>query len=304
MHERVSMLFFRRHGRDGVARSARQAVREQRLRRAVHDRRVGGQDVSAARTSSDDDGFLYKYDYNPNDLPYYFEYKGADHRTVRPVAVQAGNQRIGSAAGADRRHDSDGHRGERCGVPLSDRAVPRSDEVHQARRHRNVSRRRRRLRRQLRDEQLLSLPARRIRTCSRSFRGTRARRSATARAIRSSTTSTTCRSRSETAWRSGRSPTTDLRNLYFDTLLECARVDVGDPVGDAGDIARHAGMAGAGGRSRVRADSERRAEPTRRRPYTNEEFQAAVDAMRIFAQQSAATFVRRRGRQKPGHVTS
>ena len=47
MHERLSMLFFRTDGRDGdLARSPRQALCERGVCRSLHDRRIGGQDVS------------------------------------------------------------------------------------------------------------------------------------------------------------------------------------------------------------------------------------------------------------------
>ena len=114
-----------------------------------------------------DEGFLYKYDYNPGDTPYYFEYKGPMRRVYVPLPFKPET------------HESDPQPAAivdmiRTVAEASD-AVFRSQiaqfldltQVHQAPGDRDISRRQRRVRRQLRDEQLLSPPTCRTRRCSR-----------------------------------------------------------------------------------------------------------------------------------------
>jgi len=73
----------------------------------------------------------------------------------------------------------------------------------------------------------------------------------------------------------------DLRNLYFDTLLECARVTsevgAGNPTDARGWMEREIDREYEQIRDAALADTEK--------PYTNEQFTQAVEAMRAFARQ-------------------
>jgi len=77
IHERVAMMFFRRQG---VL-----ASREAHARLYVNNAYEGLYTIVESidktwlqKNLGEDGGTLYKYDYNVSDLPYYFEYKGAD----------------------------------------------------------------------------------------------------------------------------------------------------------------------------------------------------------------------------------
>jgi spore coat protein CotH len=77
MHERIAMQFFRRMGLP--------APREAHTRLYVNDVYVGmytiveSVDKTFLRKNFDEDnGDLYKYDYNTDDKPYYLEYRGSD----------------------------------------------------------------------------------------------------------------------------------------------------------------------------------------------------------------------------------
>lgn len=83
MHERVSMLFFKRQG---VL-----ASREAHARLYINSVYSGLYTIVEAvdknflqKNLGEDGGTLYKYDYNANDLPYYFEYKGSDPAAYVP----------------------------------------------------------------------------------------------------------------------------------------------------------------------------------------------------------------------------
>ncbi len=83
MHERVSMLFFKRQG---VV-----ASREAHARLYVNNEYAGLYTIVESvdktflqKNLGDDSGFLYKYDYNPSDLPFYFDYKGSDSASYVP----------------------------------------------------------------------------------------------------------------------------------------------------------------------------------------------------------------------------
>jgi spore coat protein H len=83
LHERVSMLFFKRQG---IV-----ASREAHARLYVNNDYAGLYTIVESvdktflqKNFGDDSGFLYKYDYNPSDLPFYFEYKGADQGLYVP----------------------------------------------------------------------------------------------------------------------------------------------------------------------------------------------------------------------------
>jgi hypothetical protein len=83
IHERVSMLFFKRQG---VV-----ASREAHARLYINNAYAGLYTIVEAvdktflqKNLSQDNGTLYKYDYNPSDLPYYFEYKGPDQALYVP----------------------------------------------------------------------------------------------------------------------------------------------------------------------------------------------------------------------------
>jgi spore coat protein CotH len=77
MHERLGMLLFRRVGIP--------AVREAHTRLYVNNSYVGLYSIVESvdkaylkRTLDDDEGYLFKYDYNVDDAPYYLEYRGSD----------------------------------------------------------------------------------------------------------------------------------------------------------------------------------------------------------------------------------
>jgi spore coat protein CotH len=77
MHERLSMLLFRRVGI--------QAVREAYTRLFVNNSYVGLYSIVESvdkaylkRTLDEDEGYLFKYDYNVDDQPYYLEYRGSN----------------------------------------------------------------------------------------------------------------------------------------------------------------------------------------------------------------------------------
>jgi spore coat protein CotH len=77
LHERVSMLFFRRVGL--------LAPREAHARLFVNDEYAGMYTIVESvdrsflgKAFGDDTGYLYDYTYPATDLPYYFEYRGAD----------------------------------------------------------------------------------------------------------------------------------------------------------------------------------------------------------------------------------
>ena len=77
IHERLAMLLFRRLDV--------QAVREAHTRLYVNNAYVGLYSIVESvdktylkRTLGEDDGYLFKYDYNADDKPYYLEYRGSD----------------------------------------------------------------------------------------------------------------------------------------------------------------------------------------------------------------------------------
>ena len=77
IHERVSMLFFARMGIP--------ASRELHARLFVNNTYAGMYTIVEAldkdflkRTFGENDGYLFAYDYPPDQPPYYFEYRGAD----------------------------------------------------------------------------------------------------------------------------------------------------------------------------------------------------------------------------------
>lgn len=83
LRERVSMLFFKRVGL--------RAPREAHARLFVRGQYAGMytivesvDKVFLGKTFGDDSGYLYDYDYPPTDLPYYFEYRGADPALYSP----------------------------------------------------------------------------------------------------------------------------------------------------------------------------------------------------------------------------
>jgi hypothetical protein len=77
LHERVAMAFFRRMGLP--------ASREAHARLFVNDQFAGVYTIVESvdkdfldRNFGESQGFLYDYDYDPEDLPYYFESRGTD----------------------------------------------------------------------------------------------------------------------------------------------------------------------------------------------------------------------------------
>ncbi len=84
MHERVSMLLFKRLGAP--------APREAHTRMYINDAYAGLFTIVEsidkeflARTFNEDSGYLYKYDYPVNGQPYYFEDKGSDPAQYVPL---------------------------------------------------------------------------------------------------------------------------------------------------------------------------------------------------------------------------
>lgn len=83
LRERLSMLFFRRMGLP--------APREAHTRLWVNNEYAGLymivesiDKVLLKKTFGDNDGYLYEYDYDPEDQPYYFEFRGSDPATYVP----------------------------------------------------------------------------------------------------------------------------------------------------------------------------------------------------------------------------
>ena len=109
-HARTSQhAAVRPDGRTGLARSARAAY--------VNNTYVGLYTIVESvdktflqRVFGENDGYLYSYERNPGDEPYYFDYVGPDQDLVRAASVQAGDARDRSAAGAARRLHSHGRR--------------------------------------------------------------------------------------------------------------------------------------------------------------------------------------------------
>jgi hypothetical protein len=84
MHERISMLFFRRMGAP--------APREAHARLFVNNAYAGLYTIVESvdkpfleRTNGENDGYLFKYDYNTTDRPWYFEDRGAAPRLYVPL---------------------------------------------------------------------------------------------------------------------------------------------------------------------------------------------------------------------------
>src|SRR6266566_1359054 len=83
MHERISMLFFRRMGLP--------APREAHTRLYINNEYTGLYTIVESidknflkRTYGEDGGYLFKYDYNVDDAPYYLEWRGSDAANYVP----------------------------------------------------------------------------------------------------------------------------------------------------------------------------------------------------------------------------
>ena len=84
MHERISMLFFRRMGLPGL--------REAHTKLYVNNAYAGLYTIVESvdktflkRVYNEDDGYLYKYDYNADDKLFYLEYRGSDPDLYVPL---------------------------------------------------------------------------------------------------------------------------------------------------------------------------------------------------------------------------
>src|SRR5712692_2324389 len=83
MHERISMLFFRRMGLP--------APREAHTKLFINNAYAGLYTIVEAvdktflrKNFNEDNGMLFKYDYNATDKPYYLEYRGSDPNSYDP----------------------------------------------------------------------------------------------------------------------------------------------------------------------------------------------------------------------------
>jgi len=83
MHEILSLKLFTRLGQP--------ASREAYVRFFVNNEYIGLYTIIESvdkaflrRTLNDDEGYLYKYDYNPGDQPYYYDYRGSDPKLYSP----------------------------------------------------------------------------------------------------------------------------------------------------------------------------------------------------------------------------
>ena len=77
IHERVAMLFFRRQG-VSASREAHAKLYVNNVYEGLYTIVESIDKTWLQANLGEDGGTLYKYDYNVSDLPYYFEYKGAD----------------------------------------------------------------------------------------------------------------------------------------------------------------------------------------------------------------------------------
>jgi hypothetical protein len=77
IHERVAMLFFRRQG-VSASREAHAKLYVNNVYEGLYTIVESIDKTWLQENLGEDGGTLYKYDYNVSDLPYYFEYKGAD----------------------------------------------------------------------------------------------------------------------------------------------------------------------------------------------------------------------------------
>src|SRR5262245_48233861 len=85
LHERMSMLFFRRMGVTATSREAHAKLYVNNAYAGFYTIVESVDKAFLRKHFSSDEGFLYKYDYNANDPPYYFEYKGADTGNYVPL---------------------------------------------------------------------------------------------------------------------------------------------------------------------------------------------------------------------------
>jgi spore coat protein CotH len=123
VRERLSMLFFQRMGIP--------ASRESHVRLYVNDQFVGLYTIVESVDKDmlklnfgENDGYLYKYDYALDDLPYRFEYRGSDPALYSPKPFSAET------------HEKDPD--QRCGIPRQNGGLPGSETVHGLRGHRKL----------------------------------------------------------------------------------------------------------------------------------------------------------------------
>jgi hypothetical protein len=85
LHERMSMLFFRRMGVTATSREAHVKLYVNSEYAGLYTIVESVDKTFLSKHFPSDEGFLYKYDYNANDPPYYFEYKGSDPVNYVPL---------------------------------------------------------------------------------------------------------------------------------------------------------------------------------------------------------------------------
>ena len=85
LHERMSMLFFRRMGVTATSREAHAKLYVNNDYAGLYTIVESVDRTFLGKHFPSDEGFLYKYDYNATDLPYYFEYKGSDSASYVPL---------------------------------------------------------------------------------------------------------------------------------------------------------------------------------------------------------------------------
>lgn len=278
MHERVSMLFFRRMGMT--------APREAHAQLYVNNVYSGLYTIVEAvdraflgKIFENDEGFLYKYDYNVDALPYYFEYKGPDPALYVPIPFKPET------------HESDPQP-----APIVDmiRTVAEAgDAVFRA----EIA--------QFLDltKFIKQVAVENFLADYDGFVGNWGMNNFYLHRLQNQNLFTVIPWDKSEAFRDPIYPIfhniydvpdanrnrlairalaySDLRNLYFDTLLECARVSAelveATPSEVRGWMEREVDREYDQIRDAALADTEK--------PYTNEQFTQAVDAMRVFARQ-------------------
>ena len=84
LHERLSMLFFKRQGVIVSSREAHAKLYVNNVYAGLYTIVESIDKTFLQKNLAEDSGTLYKYDYNPSDLPYYFGYKGSDSALYVP----------------------------------------------------------------------------------------------------------------------------------------------------------------------------------------------------------------------------
>ena len=84
MHERISMLFFRRMGLPAASREAHTRLYVNNQYAGLYSIVESVDKTFLKKIFNENDGWLYKYDYNADDKPYYFEDRGSDGNLYVP----------------------------------------------------------------------------------------------------------------------------------------------------------------------------------------------------------------------------